>query len=198
MKEVELTKEHALDNIYRGFREEVTETYAQTGKVDMPALAVIPDHRKSRKEPFTVFPLMDIYMGIDANGKMKVDSEQLRACHKLAKKLNSTVAMFIAATPAKTESEFGLRDALLLAAKQDSGETVINLWLKGLEGQDGVLTESVGHGAESWTKAPRETTLETVIGIQMVDSLWKEYILVSQVEPMFEEANNAQEEAIQD
>lgn len=188
VKNKEIKKETALDDIYRGFRDELVETYVETGKVEIPALAVIPDGRDGH-DPFVVFPLYDVYVSADANGKINVNSEQLRACHSVATEIGSDVAMFISAVPSRTESEFGVKDALLLAAKQADGLTIINLWLKDLEGKDGVLTESVGHGYESWTKGPKEDSLETAVGLALIDALWTEYILVSRVETLFDDPN---------
>lgn len=185
MKNVEI-KANAMDEIYRSYREEILETYAQSGTVDIPALAIIPDGRKGH-DPFVAFPLYDIYVSIDQNEKINVNEEQLRAANAYAKQIGSKVTMFIVAIAAKTESQFGVKDTLLLAAKQEDGLTIINLWLKDLEGVDGILTESVGHAYEKWSSEPGQESLETAIGLKYIDALWREYILISKVETMFDD-----------
>lgn len=179
------TEVTTLEEIYTGYKEEVLENYAQTGTVDIPAVAIIPDGRKGH-DPFVAFPLYDIYVSIDQNEKIHVNEEQLRAADAYAKQIGSKVSMFIVTIVAKTESQFGVKDTLLVVAKQLDGETIINLWLKDLDGVDGVLTESVGHAYEKWTSAATEESLETAIGLKYINALWREYVLISQVEPMLD------------
>ena len=178
-------KDTSLDDIYSAYKEELTETFVEKGTIDIPAVGVLEE----KDGTYSVFPLHDMYVSADEDGIIQVNSEQLLSCFQQTQKDGSSVAMFISAVPSRTESEFGAKDALLLVAQKSDGNSIMNLWLKDLEGQDGVLTESVGHGYETWNKGAKEDSLEAAVGMALINAVWKEYTLISKVEPLFDDKN---------
>lgn len=174
-----------LDKIFDVFVEVTTRDYALQEKINVPAMAIIRNE-EGADAPFTAFPILDPFTH-EPKGRQYVANPQfLKQIDQLAKVKRTSVAMFMVAQEGVSGSKFGEKKSLLIAAKQDSGRFISRLYLRDLDGFDGILTESIGHDACKWVRARTPEGIEGKTGAFLTDSLWKGYLIVSQVEPVLE------------
>jgi len=181
-KKVASKKDKALDDIYREYRKGVAETFAATGRIDLDTLAIV-DSKNKGDTPFVVIPLHNIFSN-DKKGKIVVDENQIHACLALTKDLGE-VEMFMTAASGYAKTSKGEGVSLLTAAKQSNGQFIANLWVEGLEGGDGTLTETVSGTRRSWSTKHSLKSPEMQVGSQLLNSLWKELIITKKVDALF-------------